>query len=409
MLASTTAVLNKNTPLYDWYLMPEAYSAPLVTDAIEEFGVGKGETVLDPFCGTGTTLVATRLAGRNALGIEVNPFLCFAGRVKGRSDFDLPLLRVQSERLLKQANAALDRLVDTGPLSLADDLPDMPRLEQWISRRVVWKVLTLRECIEECMSEGARDLAMLALASILRGASNMKLSPHAFGSRVVKHDAPVMCMFEQKLKKMITDIEWLQEQEGLGRAEVIEADVRASGGLEHELLPAALAIGSPPYLNNLDYTMQTRMELFFLGFVDNMEGLKKLRKRMMICDAKATYKEIEDWKRVEEIPTIVTISKAIDDKLGDKGWGWDYGRMTRNYFGGLLRAMESVKPMLAPGAKLVLILGESAHAGVLVPVPDLAAELGKIAGYNHAEVRPMRTRRSSSHGFSLKESAVVLG
>jgi len=130
---------------------------------------------------------------------------------------------------------------------------------------------------------------------------------------------------------------------------------------------------------------------------------------MMICDAKATYKEIEDWKRVEEIPTIATISKAIDDKLEGKGWGWDYGRMTRNYFGGLLRAMESVKPMLAPGAKLVLILGESAHAGVLVPVPDLAAELGRIAGYNHSEVRTMRTRRSSSHSFSLKESAVVLG
>ena len=409
MLASTTATLNKNTPLYDWYLMPEAYSAPIVTDALEEFGVRRGQTVLDPFCGTGTTLVAAKLAGRNALGIEVNPFLCFASRTKARADFDLPLLKMESEKLLKKANIALDRLVDTGPLALVEDLPDMPRLEQWISRRVVWKVLALRECIEENMSEGVRDVPMLALASILRGASNMKLSPHAFGSRVVKHDAPVMCMFEQKLRKMIADIEWLEEQGGLGRAEVIEGDIRASNGLENELLPAALAIGSPPYLNNLDYTMQTRMELFFLGFVSNMEGLKKLRKKMMICDAKATYKEIEDWKRVEEIPTISTVSKAIDDKLGDKGWGWDYGRMTRNYFGGLLRAMESVKPMLAPGAKLVLILGESAHGGVLVPVPDLAAELGKIAGYNHAEVRMMRTRRSSSHGFSLKESTVVLG
>ncbi len=409
MLASTTAVLNKNMPLHDWYLMPEAYSAPLVTDAIAEFGIRKGQTLLDPFCGTGTTLVAAKLAGCDALGIEVNPFLCFASRTKAREDFDLPLLRLESATLLKKANAALDRLVDTGPLSLVDDLPDMPRLEQWISRRVVWKILALRECIGENTSERVRDLPMLALASLLRGASNMKLSPHAFGSRVVKHDAPVMCMFEQKLKKMIADIEWLEEQDGLGRAEVVEGDVRASGGLEHELLPAALAIGSPPYLNNLDYTMQTRMELFFLGFVSDMEGLKRLRKKMMICDTKATYKEIEDWKRVEEIPTIATVSKAIDDKLEDKGWGWDYGRMTRNYFGGLLRAMESVKPMLAPGAKLVLILGESAHAGILVPVPDLAAELGKIAGYDHAEVRVMRTRRSSSHGFSLKESAVVLG
>jgi hypothetical protein len=64
--------------------------------------------------------------------------------------------------------------------------------------------------------------------------------------------------------------------------------------------------------------------------------------------------------------------------------------------------------MLKPGASLVMILGESAHSGVLVPVPDLAAELGKLAGYTHAQVRPLRTRRSSSHQFSLKESAVVL-
>lgn len=409
MLASTTAVLNRNTPVYDWYLMPEAYSAPLVTDAIDEFGVRKGETVLDPFCGTGTTLVAARMKGRNALGIEVNPFLCFAAGVKARSEFDLPLLRKESDRLLKNAAGALDRLVDTGPLTLVDDLPEMPRLERWISRRVVWKVLALKGCIEEFMSPQVRDLPMLALASILRGASNMKLSPHAFGSREVKHDAPVMYLFEQKLKKMIADVEWLQEQGGLGHAEVVEADSRAGIDLKHPLLPAALAIGSPPYLNNLDYTMQTRLELFFLGFVNDMEDLKKLRKRMMICDAKASYKEVEDWKRVEDVSSVVAISKEIDDKLGDKGWGWDYGRMTRNYFGGLLRAMESVKPMLAPGAKLVLILGESAHAGVLVPVPDIAAELGRVAGYCRTEVKSLRTRRSSSHSISLNESAVVLG
>jgi hypothetical protein len=41
-------------------------------------------------------------------------------------------------------------------------------------------------------------------------------------------------------------------------------------------------------------------------------------------------------------------------------------------------------------------------------VPDLAAELGVMAGYNHPQVRVLRTRRTSSHNFGLKESAVVL-
>src|SRR5437764_1466547 len=78
-------------------------------------------------------------------------------------------------------------------------MPDMPRLERWITRKVACKIVTLRECIAQNVSEENRDIPMLALASILRGASNMKLSPHAFGSREVKQDAPVLAMFEMKL------------------------------------------------------------------------------------------------------------------------------------------------------------------------------------------------------------------
>ncbi len=407
MLASTTAALNRNSPLLDWYLMPESYSAPLVYQAIEEFGVRKGGTVLDPFCGTGTTLVASRLVGRKALGVEVNPFLCMASRVKSRADFDLPLLKLEVARLLEVAGAALIT-AEEAPTTLVEMLPTMPRLERWIARRVALKIVALRRCIEEYVSPPNRDVPMLALASILRGASNMKLSPHAFGSRQVKHDAPVLSIFETKLRKMLCDIEWMQAQEGLGCAEVYEGDVRAASEVKHPLLPADLAITSPPYLNNLDYTMQTRMELFFLGFVSDMEGLKRLRKKMMISDAKATYRDVEDWQHVEAVPSVARVAAAIDDKLGDRGWGWDYGRMTRQYFGGILRAVESVRPMLAPGASLVMIVGESAHAGILVPVPDIIAELGEIAGYAHPQIKVLRTRRSSSHSFSLKESAVVL-
>lgn len=405
---ATTAVLNRNLPLFDWYIMPEAYSAPLVMEAIKEFAVPEGGTVLDPFCGTGTTLVAAKLAGRNAVGIEVNPFLCMASRVKTRDRFNLPLLRVEAERLICAARLAL-RSVDEGKMpSLADKLPDMPRLERWIARRVALKVLALRELIEEYLSPQNREIGLLALAAILRGASNMKLSPHAFGSREVKHDAPVMSLFEMRLGKMLDDIKWLGNQGNVGRAQVIEGDVRRAGEVEHRLLPARLAITSPPYLNNLDYTMQTRMELFFLGFVQSMEELKNLRKRMMICDAKATYKDIEDWRRVEEVASVAGVAQALDEELGDRNWGWNYGLMTRQYFGGLLRSLEAVRPLLAPGAPFVVIIGESAHAGILVPVPDITAELGRLAGYEATEVRVLRTRRSSSHKFGLKESAVVL-
>lgn len=406
MLAPSTAVLNRNTPLFDWYLMPEAYSAPLVYEAIEEFHVPAGGTVLDPFCGTGTSLVAARMIGRNAVGIEVNPFLCFASRVKTREDFDLPALKVECEELIAAGREATEK-VDRGKTG-GLELPDMPRLEAWMARKVALKVVALRRAIEKHVQPENREVPLLALASILRAVSNMKLSPHAFGSREVKQDAPVMPAFEGRVRKMLQDIEWMQHEGDLGHAVVVEGDVREMGRLEHDLLPADLAITSPPYLNNLDYTMQTRMELFFLGYISSMEELRRLRKRMMICDAKAMYRDIEDWRRVEEVDSIREVAAQIDDKLGDRGWGWDYGRMTRQYFGGILRALEAVHTLLKPGARFLLVVGESAHSGILVPVPELIAELGEIAGYYKEDVRVLRTRRSSSHKLTLKESTVVL-
>jgi hypothetical protein len=73
-----------------------------------------------------------------------------------------------------------------------------------------------------------------------------------------------------------------------------------------------------------------------------------------------------------------------------------------------LRALEAVHPLLKAGARFLLVVGESAHSGILVPVPDLIAELGELAGYRKEDVRVLRTRRSSSHKLSLKESTVVL-
>lgn len=45
----------------------------------------KGETVLDPFCGSGTTLVEARLQGINAIGIDVNGLSCLLSKVKATS------------------------------------------------------------------------------------------------------------------------------------------------------------------------------------------------------------------------------------------------------------------------------------------------------------------------------------
>lgn len=52
-----------------------------------------GDTVLDPFCGTGTTMLAAMKAGRNSIGVEIDPEYC----------------RMAFRRLKTEANTLFDR------------------------------------------------------------------------------------------------------------------------------------------------------------------------------------------------------------------------------------------------------------------------------------------------------------
>ncbi len=427
MPLSVTASLNRGLPVHDWYLMPESYSEPLIAGAIEKFDIGSNDIVLDPFSGTGTTVITAVLKGVNGIGLEINPFLCFASRVKLDWNVDLANFATSLKQVLQEAQPLLESISPTQDLftevipkavirrseSILAGLqePDMPRLYKWMSKVVVQKVLLLDYLIHAMVPERIQPHFLLALASILRPASNMKLTAHAFGSNTERKDAPVYALFAERLLKMDTDLGYLRSHSGYGRGQIYHADSRAASTvsrLSGDGLAASLAITSPPYLNNLDYTMQTRMELFFLRFVQNMSELRDLRKAMVICDAKAMYKDVKDSERVQEVESIQDIAVSLREMHKDKNWGWDYAFMTTQYFGGMLRVLEGVQPLLKRNAPFVLIVGESVHSGVKIPLPEILAELGERAGYKFEEINVLRCRRSSSHAHELREAEVIL-
>lgn len=68
-----------------------------------------GDTVLDPFCGSGTTVVAALKTGRNSIGVEIEPEYCrMAARQMKAETADLfATARLQFEKTIVTDKACM--------------------------------------------------------------------------------------------------------------------------------------------------------------------------------------------------------------------------------------------------------------------------------------------------------------
>src|SRR5207244_12248057 len=75
-------LLPEDRPAHEWYRFVLSFPPHLVRDYLERFGIGPQHRVLDPFCGTGTTLVECKKHGIASVVVEANPMAHFASDVK---------------------------------------------------------------------------------------------------------------------------------------------------------------------------------------------------------------------------------------------------------------------------------------------------------------------------------------
>src|SRR5690349_17833685 len=92
---------------HDWYRFILSFPPHLVRDYIQKFNLNQKSVILDPFCGTGTTLVEAKLAGMTAIGMEGNPFPHFASSVKTDWNINADELSTQARQVAENASAIL--------------------------------------------------------------------------------------------------------------------------------------------------------------------------------------------------------------------------------------------------------------------------------------------------------------
>jgi DNA modification methylase len=427
--------LLRSDDIHNWYRFVLSFPDHLVDEMLQRFGAGQGDVVLDPFCGTGTTLVECKKRGIDSIGIEANPVCVLASQVKTTWDVDVQALRTAGETVIENAAPTCDKLTFSSKPLFATAL-DADGLQQqllaaspegryfvssgmlkrgWISEVPFYKALSLLKEIKLVEVEPkTKDVLRLALAAILvEEIANVSFGPEIYVSRK-KEDVNALGVFRKKIARIATDLEKIQETDVARRSQVLLGDTRECADvlIPNDIGSVDFVITSPPYPTEKDYTRQTRLELVFLGYVYDAKSLRRVKKAMVRSHSKGIYKSDNDGKWVANISEVQTIADELRAKIANKTYGFAklYPRIIEEYFGGMYRHLMSLQQVLKSGGKCAYVLGDQrTYLQTFTPTGDILGVLAQRIGFEVEDILTWRTRRGTTgSGEGIKEKIVIL-
>ena len=415
----------RNSEAHRWYRFVLAFPDHFVESMLDRFRVSKENLVLDPFCGTGTTLVECSKRGVSSVGIDSSPLCTFVSRVKTNWLVKPAKFRVLSEKILSAAEK-LDQRVHRAKLDLETEIRrfevgrhfyDSGMVARgWISPIPLLKALHTKQIIEDQVREpDYRDLFLLALTSVLvSDFANVRFGPEIYCVKP-KQDISAARILGVKLQQIYEDLRALGGWDRGPLPLVLEGDARDCGGLLGDLTskPVDFIITSPPYPTEHDYTRNTRLELVFLGFVRDKKSLRDIKQKMLRSHSKGIYAADREGEHVAEMPEVKKISEELRGKAKAKSYGFAklYPRIIEEYFGGMYRHFVSLSPILPSGGKCAYVVGDQkTYLQTYTPTAEILAKIAERpeCGFRILGIETWRARRGTTGSQTPIEEKVLL-
>lgn len=270
-------LLAANTDYYTHGYHP--YSAkyiPQIPNRLISAFSKRNDLILDNFLGSGTTLVESKVLGRNAIGLDINPLACLISDVKTTiikkpaiQEISHTLISLQENIIALRKDPYLYRRRITnsyGSWNLH------PNISKWFHENVICELLLIKTKINGLRSTIAKNFLLVAFSSILRTVSN---ATSGFGNLMINKNAPpknrVFERFSFAVKYMLHSAANFNTVATNSEITIFNHDSRKIDFIDDQTIDFICT--HPPYMASVPFAEYQKLSLWWLGF--NQYDLEK--------------------------------------------------------------------------------------------------------------------------------------
>lgn len=412
-------------PVHRWFTYPAGFSYKAVEHSLRRFGIATGQTVYDPFMGSGTTNITAKTMGINSIGTEAHPFVFRIARTKLNWEMDqekiFEFVQFVEEKLPQKSLALKKRRLES-------EFPEL--ILKCYEEKTIYDLWALKELIFKRLDDNnLKDFFFVVTTALLREVSTAAtgwpyIAPNK--RKITSIDKDVLVEFSILAKQMAADLQKIKlisrNRYEETRHDIFNNDSRDTKAFIKDE-SADHVFTSPPYLNNFDYADRTRLELYFWGEAKSWGDISETIRTQLMTSATTQinrsdtrYKILDAFK--QECPNVSKFVSESTEKLSvlrkTKGGKKSYDLMVAGYFNDIYQIIKDTYRILKPNAYALFVLGDSAPYGIHIPTDILIGDIGVNIGFKSYDIEVLRTRgdkwkeNPQRHNIPLRESVVIL-
>jgi len=340
----------------------------------------KNKNILDPFCGSGTTLVEGVLAGYNVIGIDIDPLSAMISKVK--------TTRV-NEKELEKISVWLIKEIKTKKKGTFK--PDCDTIEHWFTKDAIKKLSAIRTLINQIPEKfgntkkvkDLQDLFLICFSSIIRRVSNADdESQKTYVSHTkIKEPKEVYSLFFKQLDLFVDRaIKFSATTNSKAKNKIIHTSSSSSLTKKLNGQQIDLAITSPPYIKAIDYIYNQMVELFWIGDLFQMQTQTKQNSKKIEYIGNKQISKAE-FNNYTPYNTILSIDK-LDEKLQqiydtDKKNGHKHSYVTFKYFAEMEKHFVEMSKLLNKKIHYVMVIGGNNVSDIFIDTADFIIDIAE--------------------------------